>query len=1146
MMCGAAFLVAWALGGAPSSAATLRGEAGISVNDGFARLVLNLDEATGVDVRLAGHVVIVSFKQPVYMSVEGLAAAAPSYVTVARSDPDGRAIRLGLKQKVSLLTTSVGEKVYVDLLPQGWQGPPPALPHDAVENLTTRLREAERKLRQSTRAQGSTEVRRSWPPIKVRVATSPTFTRYVFDLPEGVAVTSERGEGRMELSFNAPLKLDLADVKASMPPTVAAIDAETEATKAVARFDLIGRVDVRTFRDDNAYVMDVTPIEPPPGMPAAVGGDEPAKAYVPPALKPSRASDAKLPAPPVRQAAAAVAPSIVPPVAPKEKAPAFDDSVPPYRLPQEPASTPAQVTAAPPQQVAPKEQAPVIAALKQRAETLRLVFPFQEATAAAVFRRADTLWLVFDSAAPLDVSHIRGAVRDTIGDIDVTRSGSGQVVRLKLVRPKLSSFASDGLTWVVTLGDTVLEPTTALGLVREEGTSARVSVSVPFEHPATLHRISDPDVGDKLLVVTGFGPARGFLRGQDFVEFRTLASTHGIVVQPLADDLAVDLKADRVSLSRPAGLMLSASAEGEMDQAGARTFDGSAWISSQQSEFVTRQSELVRAAAEAPTERRASARLGLAQFYMARAMYPEAKAVLDVTIADTAPDDAVLPAALVLRGVTAILSGDDDRAMKDLSNPAVGNAHHAPLWRAIIQAHEGHWVEANEGLRSVEAASADLPVELQRVALREAARASLEVGDAAAAARRLNEFDGIGVPDDLKPTLAVLNGRVAEKMGRSADAIAAYHAASEAKGGASAAQGALREIALRYATKDLARPAAIDALEKLTASWRGDETENEALQLLARLYGEEGRYRESFQAVRVALDNYPETELTRKAQETAGALFETVFLGPKGEALAPLDALALFYDFNTLTPIGRRGDEMIRRLAERLVSVDLLSQAAKLLQHQVDNRLQGAARAQIATRLATIYLMDRKPERALDVLRSTRVTDLPNEWRSPRLMIEARALAETGRQELALEVIANLQGREVERLRADIDWTARKWRAAAEQIERMYGERWRDTKALDQSERTDILRAAIGYALSGESLSLDRFRQKYLALMSAAPEKQMFDVVTAPQDARGSAFREAAKTVSATDTLSAFLRDMHARYPDKSVAPPADTAAPRS
>ena len=73
--------------------------------------------------------------------------------------------------------------------------------------------------------------------------------------------------------------------------------------------------------------------------------------------------------------------------------------------------------------------------------------------------------------------------------------------------------------------------------------------------------------------------------------------------------------------------------------------------------------------------------------------------------------------------------------------------------------------------------------------------------------------------------------------------------------------------------------------------------------------------------------------------------------------MPPIDALSLFYDFRELTPVGRRGDEMIRKLADRLVSVDLLDQAAELLQHQVDNRLQGAARAQVAVRLAVIYLM---------------------------------------------------------------------------------------------------------------------------------------------------------------------------------------------
>jgi len=42
------------------------------------------------------------------------------------------------------------------------------------------------------------------------------------------------------------------------------------------------------------------------------------------------------------------------------------------------------------------------------------------------------------------------------------------------------------------------------------------------------------------------------------------------------------------------------------------------------------------------------------------------------------------------------------------------------------------------------------------------------------------------------------------------------------------------------------------------------------------------------------------------------------------------------------------------------------------LQYQVDNRLQGAARAQVATRLAVIYLMNHKPDKAQAVLRATR------------------------------------------------------------------------------------------------------------------------------------------------------------------------------
>ena len=165
--------------------------------------------------------------------------------------------------------------------------------------------------------------------------------------------------------------------------------------------------------------------------------------------------------------------------------------------------------------------------------------------------------------------------------------------------------------------------------------------------------------------------------------------------------------------------------------------------------------------------------------------------------------------------------------------------------------------------------------------------------------------------------------------------------------------------------------------------------------------------------------------MTRQIQDEAAATFDSLFLAGKGDAMPAIDALALFYDFRELTPIGGRGDEMIRRLADRLVSVDLLDQAADLLQYQVDHRLQGAARAQVATRLAVIYLMNRKPDRALATLRATRTADLSNDLRNQRLLLEARALSDLGRHDLALEVIANIDGREAIRLRSDILWAAR-------------------------------------------------------------------------------------------------------------------------
>ena len=101
-------------------------------------------------------------------------------------------------------------------------------------------------------------------------------------------------------------------------------------------------------------------------------------------------------------------------------------------------------------------------------------------------------------------------------------------------------------------------------------------------------------------------------------------------------------------------------------------------------------------------------------------------------------------------------------------------------------------------------------------------------------------------------------------------------------------------------------------------------------------------------------ESKPIDELTQEAADK----FSDLFLNGGADQLGDLDALSLYYDFRQLTPPGAKGDEMIRNLARRLVKVDLLPQAADLLQYQIDNRLNGVSRAQVATDLALIRIAD--------------------------------------------------------------------------------------------------------------------------------------------------------------------------------------------
>jgi tetratricopeptide (TPR) repeat protein len=488
------------------------------------------------------------------------------------------------------------------------------------------------------------------------------------------------------------------------------------------------------------------------------------------------------------------------------------------------------------------------------------------------------------------------------------------------------------------------------------------------------------------------------------------------------------------------------------------------------------------------------------------------------------------PAFNVLRGGVLTLLGRTAEARKDFSVHALANDPDAALWRGLLDTADKNWEAAlqsfSEGSDRINSYRPDLQARFRLAAIRSA----LALRRLKRAAEELEALPKTVAKPALHMESQLLKGRYLENTGRNEEALEAYDAVLKSDQRPAVAEAELRTIRLLLRNEQISRADAIKNLERLQLVWRGDDTELGTMRLLTKLYVQDGRYRDAFTIMKNAIMTYPQSRQAILMQDEMKQVFKDLFLTSAGNNLPPVRSLALYYDFRELTPVGRQGDEMIRRLADQLIEFDLLDQAAEVLDHQVNKRLKGAARSQVATRLAMVHLMNHKPELALRIIRQTRQAGLPNELQRSRNLLEARALGELGRAEAAIEILNTIKGADVEQYKADALWSSQQWQRAGEQLESLLGVRWQNAEPLGDRERFDVLRSAIAYSLAGDQFALDRLRQKFYEKMVKTPDAGSFLVVTRPIKSQGVSFRDLAKQIAATDTLNAFMKEFRKRH----------------
>src|SRR5262249_38652538 len=154
-----------------------------------------------------------------------------------------------------------------------------------------------------------------------------------------------------------------------------------------------------------------------------------AESTAPAAAKPQPPAG-EMPAP----ASEKVAQEVPPAPSPVQAAPAEPPQPPAASANQAPASpanaAPKQAAAATPQASSAEKSVAVDA--QRDSDGLRVTFTFQKATPSALFRRADAVWLVFDSPEPIDVAPIRDKAGAIISDVSRLPLDQGQAIRFRL------------------------------------------------------------------------------------------------------------------------------------------------------------------------------------------------------------------------------------------------------------------------------------------------------------------------------------------------------------------------------------------------------------------------------------------------------------------------------------------------------------------------------------------------------------------------------------------------------------------------------------------------------------------------------------------------------------------------------------------
>lgn len=1060
----------------------------------YARLSFRWPQPVGHVAKREGNTLVISFARPIEADLRPVVKRLAKVIAIETA-PSNTMVVLRIKGEFSVRSYDSGSTVVVDIVGKS---------------------AAVTAAQPTTRAKAPAN---TGPRVDVRTGVHPTYSRIVFDWANKPGFSLKRSGDTTTLEFDRTASLKLGGLAKGQVRHVKGVTSSQDTGKLSLSFEIASNSQVKVFASGKKIVMDVFA---PKGEPVKV-------------------------APAVAEKIVEKAP--IPKTAPVEKVVEVkpEDVAPALGAAEQPSAKPVNLT--PPGATEPVKNT----AVKTQSNAVGVVelrFDWDEPVGAAVFRRGESLWLVFDKKSKIDTGALVRGGKGLVTSVEQVRSNVGAVLRMTTAEGVNPTIKRAGLSWILEFAHQPLAPNSPLQADAQPDSplGARLFISVP--EPGNVIAFRDPEIGDNLLVVPIIPLSHGLPRKWKYPQLHLLATKQGVVIKPIADDVRIrplrqgveittagTLQVSRVSAEEKANIELEATrqASAGMVPTGplSRILDLEKWKRNSLENFMTtRQSLQFAIAATRSKGTREKARREMMKFYFASGFEAEALGVME-TIRSDRPEIENEAEFRLMRGAANWLMERYDLARKDLYHESLDGNDEGTFWRALVVAGEGKLQDVAYELRKVGAISTPYPRSIKMPTALKVAEAAVELGDVKQATQYLEVLMVDSPTRAQRDQINLVAGKLKELSGDVDGAIADWEKVMEGVHRLSRAKAAVARTELLLKLELFTSKDAIEEYEKLRFVWRGDDFEFELLRRLGALYLEERMYREGLTALRQAATYFPDHENADQVTRQMSDAFLQLYMQDGADVLPPITAIALYDEFRELTPPGTEGDDMIRRLADRLVDIDLLDRAAFLLESQVDFRLSGEKKATVGARLALIYILDRNYDKALESLDKSNVNKINEELVSERILLRAQALIGIEQTGQALELLAPETNLKAEYMRAGIYWRAKNWNEASRSMAKVVrGLKVKSKQALNQDQALAVLSVSIAYTLDGNEAAVSLITANYAEAMLQTQYADAFQLITDPPEAGMLNYRRLDGIVQKVSSFQGFMEAYKQRVAD--------------